>query len=478
MSRFRLQHKLVREELGDPKQQGSLFGLALQLGWLNQVGLAAESEIQEKVYAFYHPTFQEYFAALAIADWDFFLPRAHDNHNPKPVSERYRIFEPQWKEVILLWLGREEVEREQFIEALGTFDDGCGDLCWYKYRMLFLAAAGIAEFSDCPWTDEIVERIVQLGFGHFNTEQQKWQTFLDPLAQGARVTLLQTDCGRAINKIINVLKTAQHENPRGSAPECLARIGTGNQQAIEALVRILETTESQDTRRSAAYSLGKILQKSQMPSVVSALLHCLADEVYESNFDLFEQCYEVIWHCAQNMTYPAFYQAWHPQEEVEKTTTLDSQTLNQADLRQSLQIAIANHPQLSQIIHLICIDGSQFIEPDRPAAEIYDQMIDQNCPECDSVPETMPALKLYWNSLKRKSDKLVVLVFYASSTDTTSAKGTALPCPYSDTLLTDLSKFGDRICVVTNQPINHIPLQFFAPSQPITDVVEWIRKID
>jgi predicted NACHT family NTPase len=99
-SRFRLHHKVVCEVLGNSEQEGSLFGLALQLGWLNQVGLAAESETQEKVYAFYHPTFQEYFAALAIDDWDFFLPRAHDNDNPKSASERYRIFEPQWKEVI------------------------------------------------------------------------------------------------------------------------------------------------------------------------------------------------------------------------------------------------------------------------------------------------------------------------------------------------------------------------------------------
>lgn len=42
-SRFRLTHKLVHKELGDPKQEGSSFRLALKLGWLNEVGLAAES---------------------------------------------------------------------------------------------------------------------------------------------------------------------------------------------------------------------------------------------------------------------------------------------------------------------------------------------------------------------------------------------------------------------------------------------------
>ncbi|MEO1377585.1 MAG: NACHT domain-containing protein, partial [Cyanobacteria bacterium J06635_10] len=74
-SKFRLRHRFVCEVLGVPDE--GLFQLALQLGWLNQVGI---SETQgEKVYAFYHPTFQEYFAALAIDDWRFFLNLTIEN---------------------------------------------------------------------------------------------------------------------------------------------------------------------------------------------------------------------------------------------------------------------------------------------------------------------------------------------------------------------------------------------------------------
>jgi hypothetical protein len=303
---------------------------------------------------------------------------------------------------------------------------------------------------------------------------------------------------RAIDGLFQLLATTNDEDTRRSAAYDLGKIGTGNPRAIDGLVQLLATTNDEDTRMRAAYDLekidpgnpkaidvlfqilattndkhtpdnaaswlGEILQKSQMSSVVSALQHCLVDEVHETNFNLFNECFNLIWRCAQNMTYPAFYQAWHQQEEVEKTTTTDSQTLNQADLPQSLQSAIANDPQLSQIIHLICIDGSNFIERDRPAAEIYDQMLDQNCREWDRVLETMPALKLYWNFLKRKSDKRPVLVFYASSTD-----------PYSEAFLKDLSKFGKAICVITEQRFDHIPLKFFAPSQTIEDVVKWIR---
>jgi predicted NACHT family NTPase len=183
-NRFCLRHKFVEGVLGE--RDGCVFQLALNIGWLNRVGVDAKNpNPNQPVYAFFHPTFQEYFAALAIADWDFFLPRAHDNHNPQPVSERYRIFEPQWKEVILLWLGREEVEKEQkekFIKVLVEFEEGCKD--FYKCQAFFLAAVGIAEFSNCSFADAIVAQIVEYGFGYFNRKKRSGVDFLLRLQRG------------------------------------------------------------------------------------------------------------------------------------------------------------------------------------------------------------------------------------------------------------------------------------------------------
>ncbi|MEH2416377.1 NACHT domain-containing protein [Nostoc sp.] len=157
-SRFRLTRRFVLSVLGE--LDTPLFQLAMQLGWLNQVGVA-EEDPEEPVYAFYHPTFEEYFAACAIDDWRFFLTHVPDNLN----AGIYRIFEPQWKEVILLWLGREDVakeKKEEFIKALVEFDDGC----WYFYkrRAYLLAAAGMAEFKDCSLREEIVGMIVDWSF--------------------------------------------------------------------------------------------------------------------------------------------------------------------------------------------------------------------------------------------------------------------------------------------------------------------------
>ncbi len=80
------------------------------------------------------------------------------------------------------------------------------------------------------------------------------------------------------------------------------------------------------------------------------------------------------------------------------------------------------------------------------------------------------------DALEEEIDKRVVLVFYASSTDTTPNEGTTMSCPYSEAFLRVLSKFGREICVITEQRFDHIPLQFFAPSQTIEDVVQWIQE--
>jgi HEAT repeat protein/GTPase SAR1 family protein len=272
-TRFRLRESFIREAIGDD----SLFEKALQLGWLNNVGIAAEAT-EERVYAFFHASFEEYFAALAIDDWDYFVPR---NHVDKPVEgKKYQIFEPQWKEVILTWLGREDVkkeEKEKFINALVEFEDNCWAFYWY--RAYFLAAVGIAEFKNGSMADEIVKTIIRWGFGYFDQETEQWMTFLEPIEKVARAILPETDRKRAIAALVELTRTAQDEDTRRRAVQSLGQIGQGNPIVIAALIELIRTAQDEDTRRRAVQSLEQIGQGN--PIAIAALIELIRTAQHE-----------------------------------------------------------------------------------------------------------------------------------------------------------------------------------------------------
>jgi predicted NACHT family NTPase len=157
-TRFRLRQDFVCEYLGEPGDAESLFGLALRLGWLNKVGVDGENP-RKGVYAFFHPTFQEYFAALAIDDWHYFL-----NHIPyEPLNSIYRVYDLDWYEVVSLWLGlgleaRKE-QGERFIQTLIQRHARCveGFFCGFDFEIHRLT---YSDSSDDNYPIHLIKSIV------------------------------------------------------------------------------------------------------------------------------------------------------------------------------------------------------------------------------------------------------------------------------------------------------------------------------
>jgi len=208
-----------------------------------------------------------------------------------------------------------------------------------------------------------------------------------------------------------------------------------------------------------------LTETQQMTGVVTALKDCLSDETFKNDLERFNNSYQVIWHCAQNLPYPTFYHAWHHPPTTPHPEVPDWQTFPQDIARE-----INNQAELSNQIQLLCIDSKNFINPDNPAAKIYTDMLKQSCPKSeDGTPKTMADLQTYWDLLLMDSDKSFILVFYNSRGE--EATG------FNETFVNDLSKFDGNIAIVSEN--NAHSLAAFSPSQSdlIGAIVRWICQV-
>ncbi|MEH1783006.1 MAG: hypothetical protein V7K67_24755 [Nostoc sp.] len=197
-------------------------------------------------------------------DWQYFF-----NHDRSNLNQgTYRIFEPEWKAEILHWFSQEDVAKEQkedFIQALIDFDDGCGD--FYRYRAYFLVAEALSQFPECSLGDAIVEQLLKWSYAYFRQDQRDWQILPKPLVKTARKTLELTDQKRVIAAFVHLVHTTESRTVLRLAAEKLGTLDPGNKSAIAALA-LMPISEDRYGFCLRSYSLGTIAVGDETAIVV------------------------------------------------------------------------------------------------------------------------------------------------------------------------------------------------------------------
>ena len=267
-SRFRLREALVKEHLDKPLPggTGTILDLALKIGWINQVGVDATDPTM-KIFAFYHTTFEEYFAALGIEQGNFFF--SHSNWNVSSKRNSYRLLENQWKQVFILWCGRTNVtaqEKDHLTRGLINFKDGCRG--FYSDGAFFIACDGINEF-DSIHARKIVGRLMRWResglLDYLLLGEEKAHERSGNAIEAIKQTRDRNNNSQlAIRHLTTIVQGKRIIWERRSPAALLEAIDPGNELAIQILFEIIngELCQELDDRRYAIEDLGELVSPS------------------------------------------------------------------------------------------------------------------------------------------------------------------------------------------------------------------------
>ena len=287
----------------------------------------------------------------------------------------------------------------------------------------------------------------------------------------------------------------QFEDERLDTAKNLEQIDPGNPDAINVMVEVLlfsEDWEGMEYRyysrpspvESAAAHLKDIRQIEGLTLIVKQLKDCLLDQNNENHKRRRSVCLEVLLHCAQNMPYLNFYQAWHSQPTSTHPEAPDNIPVGNSPEAQILEAQNIDFNQLQSTdytfpltINLLSLKGET--DKEEIAQELCIKIYKH--PDVDipgEPPETFNARQLkkrlfpIKDKLQRPNLAFVLYIKDANGFHEPTKEAIAFCQKLTDPDL------GIHIAWITNQPLEQ-PLKPIQPDPPklISKIQSWIDEI-
>ncbi|MDJ0515332.1 MAG: NACHT domain-containing protein, partial [Trichodesmium sp. MO_231.B1] len=232
--RFRLSESLISQEIQDDK----LFNLALDLDLLV---LVDEKFKTDKVYTFFHRTFQEYFASLVIPNWEFLF-----NHIPGDVSNStYRIFDSYWQEVALMWMESNSCSAADGEKFFNIFDDFESDKCleFYSFQIFPFIVAALYRLGDYYQCQDILKKSIFYLIYHidFNAGLNKFIPFCFDSLFFEILKVFPNQTSKLLNYCLNSQK---YQNKHFEITEILFEICPNKEAVLDKVAEFLQSDNS------------------------------------------------------------------------------------------------------------------------------------------------------------------------------------------------------------------------------------------
>ncbi|CAN1209909.1 hypothetical protein TUMEXPCC7403_06765 [Tumidithrix helvetica PCC 7403] len=401
----------VKEKLGDRLEK------ALGLGWLKPI------DEHEELYDFLHDSFKEYFAALAINDWDFFLPKEHID---KPLKDnfgeyrKYRIFDEIWRDVIIIWIGRlniDCVQKKLFFSSLSSFRSGCITSFTWKAKFLYITL--LAEYNNIENIDEICNHVIEFLFYEpkvsFENKNKIWVLSNDIARDGIRI-IQQSKSIHLVKCIEIILAKEEKIRKKCDLAKTLLEIDPNNKISIDILTEIItsETLTTDRFRRATAqYVVDKKfnipeaqLYVKRTENKIKEIVSALSEHFIKCGQNLIDTV-DSIHRNASQIPLPSeptrimdlLYKIYRSYEENEVDTSSYALFVETAILNKIVRVGIGNIEIVNSIIDLISIRG----------ADVWGSFVDKNYSNYIDILKIIVIPKNYFEVISLVKEKIIQL---------------------------------------------------------------------